>query len=92
MIAIKKCRAVADKMPQRRGDNMKQLTTTQKRYVRELMKNNTDIKSFEDIGAEGMLALDLLNEISKQIDFEIYLEMINDYIKLELLSIQAEQL
>ena len=71
---------------------MKQLTTTQKRYIRELMKLNTDIRSFEDIGAEGMLALDLLNEISKQIDFEIYLEMINDYIKLELLSIQAEQL
>ena len=71
---------------------MKQLTTTQKRYIRELMKLNTDIRSFEDIGAEGMLALDLLNEISKQIDFEIYLEIINDYIELELLSIQAEQL
>ena len=88
MIAIKKCRAVAEKMPQRRGDNMKQLTTTQKRYIRELMKNNTDIRSFEDIGAEGMLALDLLNEISKQIDFEIYLEMINDYIILVLTEVK----
>ena len=88
MIAIKKCRAVADKMPQRRGDKMKQLTTTQKRYVRELMKLNTDIRSFEDIGAEGMLALDLLNEISKQIDFEIYLEMINDYIILVLTEVK----
>jgi hypothetical protein len=75
-------------MPQRRGDNMKQLTTTQKRYIRELMKNNTDIRSFEDIGAEGMLALDLLNEISKQIDFEIYLEMINDYIILVLTEVK----
>jgi hypothetical protein len=88
VIAIKKCRAVAEKMPQRRGDNMKQLTTTQKRYIRELMKNNTDIRSFEDIGAEGMLALDLLNEISKQIDFEIYLEMINDYIILVLTEVK----
>ena len=88
MIAIKKCRAVADKMPQRRGDNMKQLTTTQKRYIRELMKLNTDITSFEDIGAEGMLALDLLNEISKQIDFEIYLEMINDFIILVLTEVR----
>jgi hypothetical protein len=88
VIAIKKCRAVADKMPQRRGDNMKQLTTTQKRYVRELMKLNTDIRSFEDIGAEGMLALDLLNEISKQIDFEIYLEMINDFIILVLTEVK----
>jgi hypothetical protein len=75
-------------MPQRRGDKMKQLTTTQKRYVRELMKLNTDIRSFEDIGAEGMLALDLLNEISKQIDFEIYLEMINDYIILVLTEVK----
>jgi hypothetical protein len=88
VIAIKKCRAVADKMPQRRGDNMKQLTTTQKRYIRELMKLNTDITSFEDIGAEGMLALDLLNEISKQIDFEIYLEMINDFIILVLTEVR----
>ena len=88
MRQIKKCRAVADKMPQRRGDNMKQLTTTQKRYVRELMKLNTDIRSFEDIGAEGMLALDLLNEISKQIDFEIYLEMINDFIILVLTEVK----
>jgi hypothetical protein len=85
---IKKCRAVADKMPQRRGDNMKQLTTTQKRYVRELMKLNTDIRTFEDIGAEGMLALDLLNEIGKQIDFEIYLEIINDFIILVLTEVK----
>jgi hypothetical protein len=75
-------------MPQRRGDNMKQLTTTQKRYVRELMKLNTDIRTFEDIGAEGMLALDLLNEIGKQIDFEIYLEMINDFIILVLTEVK----
>jgi hypothetical protein len=52
------------------------------------MKLNTDIRSFEDIGAEGMLALDLLNEISKQIDFEIYLEMINDFIILVLTEVK----
>jgi hypothetical protein len=68
---------------------MNKLTTMQKRLVREFMKNNTDIKSFEDIGAEGMIALDLLNE---KIDFEIYLELINAYIQLELLSRIAEAL
>ena len=68
---------------------MNKLTTMQKRLIREFMKNNTDIKSFEDIGAEGMIALDLLNE---KIDFEIYLELINAYIELELLSRIAEAL
>jgi hypothetical protein len=36
-----------------------------------------------------MIALDLLNE---KIDFEIYLELINAYIQLELLSRIAEAL
>jgi hypothetical protein len=71
------------------GQQMNKLATIQKRLIRELMKNNTDIQSFEDIGAEGMIALDLLNE---KIDFEIYLELINAYIQLELLSRIAEAL
>ena len=66
------------------------LNGLQKRLIKMLMRNNTDIKSFEDIGAEGMIALDLLND--DRIDFETYLELINDYIKLELLSVIAEAL
>jgi hypothetical protein len=89
VIEIKKRRSVAEKNASKEGQQMNKLTTMQKRLIREFMKNNTDIKSFEDIGAEGMIALDLLNE---KIDFEIYLELINAYIELELLSRIAEAL
>jgi hypothetical protein len=65
VIAIKKCRAVADKMPQRRGDNMNNLNFKQRQYIKRLMDLIADYKTFNDLSCEVVIALSIMSETTE---------------------------
>jgi hypothetical protein len=52
----------ADKMPQRRGENMNNLNFKQRQYIKTLMDLIADYKNFDDLPCEVVIALSFMTE------------------------------
>jgi hypothetical protein len=58
------------------------MNTMQRRYVRELLNLNNDIKGYNDIGAEAGIALQIMDASGyATADFEIFIEKVDAFIK-----------
>ena len=58
------------------------MNTMQRRYVRELLNLNNDIKEYNDIGAEAGIALQIMDASGyATADFEKFIELVDAFIK-----------
>jgi hypothetical protein len=57
------------------------INTMQKKYIRELLNLNNDIKGYNDIGAEAGIALQIMDASGYcTADFERFIESVDAYI------------
>jgi hypothetical protein len=62
--------------------NKNTMNTMQRRYVRELLNLNNDIRGYDDIGAEAAIALQIMDASGyATADFERFIEIVDAFIK-----------